>query len=249
MRTLWLLILLAAIACKSKKPTKEKVPLTAVIEQEAPAFKPTVVWKANGNEPFWSLETYSDGTAILRQLGQDSLAFSLGEKINLPSDKGFRFVAKSKQGQLEIRYLRESCKNSMSGALLPYTVAVNFDIKVLNGCGIANFNEELVGEWTLKQLNDKPLASAGRVPVLRFDPENNRISGNNGCNQITGSFTHTAKTISFGQLASTRMACPESPEQEVNAALAAGPFKYSLNANVLTLTTKGLVLVLERGGE
>jgi heat shock protein HslJ len=249
MRKLWLLVLLAAIACKSKKPTEEKVPLTAVVEQEAPAAKPTVVWKANGNEPFWSLETYSDGTAILRQLGQDSLAFSLGEKMTLPNNNGFRFIAKSKKGQLEIRYLRENCKNSMTGALLPYTVAVNFDIKVLNGCGIANFNEELAGEWVLQRINEKSMTSASRVPVLRFDPEMNRVSGNNGCNQITGSFEHTAKTIKFGPIASTRMACPDSPEQEVNASLAAGPFQYSLTGNSLTLTAQGLVLVLARGDE
>jgi len=62
---------------------------------------------------------------------------------------------------------------------------------------------------------------ADRRPHLVFATEG-RVSGSDGCNRLTGRYTVTgANGVSFGEMASTRMACPGSDElaQQFLAAL------------------------------
>ncbi len=46
-----------------------------------------------------------------------------------------------------------------------------------------------------------------RVPEIVFGADG-RVSGSSGCNRFNGSVTVDGKALSFGPLASTRMACP-----------------------------------------
>ena len=50
----------------------------------------------------------------------------------------------------------------------------------------------------------------GKHPHLIFKSEENKIVGYNGCNSINGNFEVNDYKITLSQLASTRMACPES---------------------------------------
>jgi heat shock protein HslJ len=62
--------------------------------------------------------------------------------------------------------------------------------------------------WNLAQLYSEEISYSGsKAPHLRFEAE--RVSGNDGCNNIFGPYKHMEDHLSFGLLASTRMACPQ----------------------------------------
>jgi heat shock protein HslJ len=62
--------------------------------------------------------------------------------------------------------------------------------------------------WNLAQLYEEEIAYSGaKPPHLRFEAE--RVTGSDGCNNIFGPYRHKEDHLSFGLLASTRMACPQ----------------------------------------
>lgn len=66
-------------------------------------------------------------------------------------------------------------------------------------------------KWELVQLNGQALAGAqnGNTPHLIFLAAEQRIAGSTGCNRIMGSYTLADDgSIQLGQMATTRMACP-----------------------------------------
>jgi len=71
-------------------------------------------------------------------------------------------------------------------------------------------DEALVGTyWKLMLLDGKPVTVADdrREAHLVLD-EDGRVSGSTGCNRLMGSYRLQGDTLTFSQLASTRMACP-----------------------------------------
>lgn len=86
----------------------------------------------------------------------------------------------------------------------------------LSGCrsqykAISDINE-LEGDWNVIELEGKSLQSENPLPFLSFDLNGKRLSGNAGCNRIIGSLDideSNREMISFPQVGSTRMACPD----------------------------------------
>lgn len=108
-------------------------------------------------------------------------------------------------------------------AVLPHdreTIAANKDV--------AQFTPEDIkkgavkGDWAIETVNGKP-AVGETAPFLKFVPAEKRVYGNNGCNTIMGPYTYNAadSTLSFGEMASTMMACGKEgiTDYEINLAL------------------------------
>jgi heat shock protein HslJ len=70
--------------------------------------------------------------------------------------------------------------------------------------------------WKMTELNGAavPAAAKRREPHLVLQPHGNRLTGSGGCNRLMGSYRLTGPSISFGAIASTKMACPEGTAQE-----------------------------------
>jgi len=66
---------------------------------------------------------------------------------------------------------------------------------------------QLDGNWHLRVMNGKEVRKARAI--LDFDAEKMKLSGFDGCNQISGTLKGDEKQMS-SKLASTRMACRES---------------------------------------
>lgn len=86
--------------------------------------------------------------------------------------------------------------------------------------------DELSGRWEVTDVNGsqvKMTAPDAEKPYLGFDVVNGRLSGNAGCNSLMGSFptTEPAGKISFSDVATTRMMCPDM-EVEQNLVQALG---------------------------
>ncbi|MDR0988489.1 MAG: META domain-containing protein [Prevotellaceae bacterium] len=83
----------------------------------------------------------------------------------------------------------------------------------------------LEGEWNIIEVNGSAVVPAPNqsFPFIAFDTHAGRVSGNSGCNRLSGTFDVNAKpgTLDLGKLVSTRMACPDMTlEQKVLGALA-----------------------------
>lgn len=80
---------------------------------------------------------------------------------------------------------------------------------------------ELEGSWDVTLINEKALTD-DQKPFITFDTKERRISGSAGCNRMNGQITTDNANeyyISFGQVATTRMACPGTTEPAMLAAL------------------------------
>lgn len=107
----------------------------------------------------------------------------------------------------------------------------------------------LDGSWSLAGGTAlRPLA--GSVPGLTF--AGTRVSGSAGCNRLTGSVQVQAGRVTFGPLATTRMACAPAVNAQEAAFLrflAEPSLRTSVQGQTLTLTAaSGRTLVFRREG-
>lgn len=172
------------------------------------------VFSAGGNEPGWRLDldekgamlTFLDATPISAPLNADPEPTSDGRRV--------RFGAASAS-------IADSlCRDSATGMPHPYTVGVETADATFTGCGGAPLALLAGVTWKVASLAGQPIPD-GVVPTLLFD-ENGTVSGFSGCNRFTGSFQLTGEGLTFGLLAMTRMACPETQmntEQALSAVL------------------------------
>ena len=94
-------------------------------------------------------------------------------------------------------------------------------------------------KWLLQSIDVEPIALAENqpVPFIQFEPqgETNLAFGNAGCNTFRGPYETGPDSISFGNLASTLMACPEMDlERQFHQALARAS-RFDLDENRLIL--------------
>ena len=82
---------------------------------------------------------------------------------------------------------------------------------LLSGCthsGDATDPPFLETTWNLTELYSENIRYSGsQVPHLRFEAD--RVTGHDGCNNFFGPYKLSDDKLSFGLLASTRMACPQ----------------------------------------
>ncbi|MDB5280054.1 MAG: hypothetical protein JWR61_5009 [Ferruginibacter sp.] len=99
---------------------------------------------------------------------------------------------------------------------------------LLNNCSNTKKQTQVTGgsemlyanQWNLTELNSTPVTE-GKAHLLFFPGQVTRVSGNAGCNNLTGTVELTGvNLIHFLPLATTRMACIEATrEQEFTKAL------------------------------
>jgi heat shock protein HslJ len=100
---------------------------------------------------------------------------------------------------------------------------------------------DLVGtEWVLADFGGSGV-SPGSEATLAF-PQSGRVAGKSFCNRFTGSAQMTAEKVSFGQMASTRMAClPELMDRETRFLKAlADAQRIAMDGPDLLLYSKGM---------
>lgn len=107
----------------------------------------------------------------------------------------------------------------------------------------------LNGDWKVVAVNGTALPAMENVPAFSLDMTTHRIGGNSGCNRLSGEIRHDAaveNSISFANVASTRMACSDmDTENQVLSALNQ-VCAYGMLANGhLALMAEGSTVVLE----
>ncbi|UCH30397.1 MAG: META domain-containing protein [Myxococcales bacterium] len=92
--------------------------------------------------------------------------------------------------------------------------------------------------WALLELNGKPITVTvnAKAPYLELNSKKASAYGFGGCNRFFGSYEATERSLKFGALGATRMACPEGmdQEQELFTALASTT-RYEIHGSKLLL--------------
>ncbi|WP_316822773.1 META domain-containing protein [Pedobacter gandavensis] len=97
-------------------------------------------------------------------------------------------------------------------------------------------------KWTLSKINGQGVSSDRAF--IKLDDKGNKFNGSGGCNGIFGSFTYNPKTksLSFGNIASTMMACADEKLNKLET-----DFTKALGDQTFRLETSGTTLTLYKG--
>ena len=104
--------------------------------------------------------------------------------------------------------------------------------------------------WVLTEMRGVPVQLSGtnRDAYISFFPEEKRISGNGGCNRVTGNYTLDKKSeIRFTEVASTKMSCPDINFENAFLSTLDKVDRYEVNGNVMLLKDGNEVLLIFEG--
>lgn len=109
--------------------------------------------------------------------------------------------------------------------------------------------EFLSGTWKLFNISGEEAASKfgadqTKIPTLAFNFQDNKITGNSGCNMYNAKFSLDKNTLVVGPIMSTRMACPNlEGEAQFTQAISDTSIITMPDANVLQFAKGGNVLL------
>lgn len=190
----------AALAAAGCRPASME-PTTPSIQAQVP----TMPYRARGNEPFWSIEVRGD--ALHWNTPDTSAPVVWSSRSRSERADGFDAVATRNGATLALSATHVLCRDSMSGMPYPHTVTVRVDGHEVRGCG-GEARELLDGrQWTVSSIDARPTTDA--MPTLAF-LDDGSASGFAGCNRWTSPLRLTGEGLSFENVASTMMACPEA---------------------------------------
>ena len=172
---------------------------------------------AIGNEPFWSLDLDFEKEFQFKNID--------GLVINVPASEGLkamdadvtRYRSVNETYEIIIQIIHQDCSDTMSDDVFYFKVIVDYkkindkDYITLHGCGNFVPDYRLHNIWVIESLENKNLNEIEFMkghPMLEIDLVKNRISGQDGCNNIMGSVRCENGTLVFGVMAGTMMACP-----------------------------------------
>ncbi|GIX38890.1 MAG: hypothetical protein KatS3mg127_2129 [Silanimonas sp.] len=164
----------------------------------------TAIWQAHGNEPFWMIAVEGD-TLIWTSPDSEPIVWTGLTRSERPD--GFDLHAVREPHHLSVSATTSVCRDGMASMPYPHTVAIKLDGKQLAGCGGDPMSLLAFGEWTVASVGGEPTDE--HPPTLQFLPEG-RAAGFAGCNRWTSGTALSGEGISFTQVATTMMACPEA---------------------------------------
>ncbi|KIO51396.1 META domain-containing protein [Flavobacterium hibernum] len=252
MKKVLLLCVLAAVtlSCKSvavKNSNMEETTSKTTSDEE----DLTVYFKATGNEPFWGLKIGKDKTVFTSLIeGMESISFKSVEPIRAMDANVKMYKLNNGKTSATVTIQQFDCQDSMSGEKSPYTVKVEINGKILNGCGKYITDYRLHDIWVLEELNGKKVSLTDfqrELPRIEIHAAENRFMGFGGCNSISGSIFYEKDLLRFSNMISTLMACaPGNKEDEFTKALQSTT-TYTVGNNRLTLSNpSGKLLVFKK---
>lgn len=198
-----------------------------------------------GNEPYWSIDMDFDKSFTFAEMNASPIHVPAVQGTSIKSPRTDYYQAITEKADLSITLIEQSCQDSMSGEIFSHAVEVTLklsgsqDKHTFTGCGEYLPDTRLYGTWQFSAINETPLAADAYMkglPTISLSAENNRLSGHDGCNRLMGGFSIQKNTLSFKQLASTMMACPDKEGAvNINPIIANQTFDYRIEKNNLLL--------------
>lgn len=167
-----------------------------------PANGTSRVFRAQGNEPFWSLQI-AGAALTFRTPDGDSVSVQSAREEHV--DGGRRFTAISGGERLVATILDDPCADSMSGMSYPSTVTVRVHGREYHGCGGEPARLLQGAGWIVEEIDGTDVIVGSRV-TLSFGPDG-RVAGRASCNSYSGQYALTGEGLTVSKILSTRMAC------------------------------------------
>ena len=206
--------LLACNGFSNKKTPLYKIPetpknvLAPVLQNQ---FNRGVDFIASGKEiAEWKLEMNFDDS--IRFVAQDGLSFTIpAVRQQVMADSSLQFNSSITLGKIVISIKNGACNNIESlNNEIAKECTVSIGSITYSGCGQFLFDNQLEGKWNLQQYKNVKIEASefkSGIPYLKFSILNNRLSGYDGCNTISGEAAVQGKRIQFSAMASTKKLC------------------------------------------
>lgn len=169
-------------------------------------------FRAIGTEPFWSVRIEHNQMTLSRPYDQQ-VADNIVLTETLANRHGRVYEAQFDGQSLEFRIAHQLCEDQMAGAQYPAQVRLTLNGATFTGCGGNRERLFRGAEWVVEDLAGTGMIDRSRITVEFL--EQGRVAGRASCNRYTGSYQLTGEVLSFGEPATTRMACaPALMKQE-----------------------------------
>lgn len=200
-------------------------------------------YRGLGTEPGWSVLISDSRIEYLGDYGETA--------INVPKPRpiiginGERYETPT----LTVDITHGQCSDGMSDRIYADNVTVITKGQTLRGCGGAILPvQSLAGtSWTIDMLDGKPLADGSRGNSVEFAAD--RLSVRAGCNNMGGSYSVAAQTLTAGPIMATRMACAPDlmAQDQAIGDLLSGPVRMEWRSDgTLLLSGNGHALLLRQ---
>lgn len=199
----------------SSKYLRPAVALAALALATSSGLANEAGFRAQGNEPFWSLRKTADAITF-QPMGGEAVTVTPVPDADT-GDGAETFAATVGGAEFRLTVADRLCVDTMSGMSFPSAVTVKLGEDVYAGCG-GEPAALLSGEWRVTAIDGADLV-ADTEPSLSFDAEGRAVSGNASCNRFFGGFSLTGEGLSFGELGSSMMMCEDAVMAQERALL------------------------------
>ncbi|MDO6390422.1 META domain-containing protein [Pontibacter sp. BT731] len=115
--------------------------------------------------------------------------------------------------------------------------ACNLSEKKNRRYGVEGDTELQSSYWILLSLQDQQFEDnpENQTAYIRFESDNNELTGFTGCNRLTGRYSLTDGSLQLTNLATTRAMCPIIEQENLLMAVLKKVDSYEIAGDVLTL--------------
>lgn len=194
---------------------------------------------AGGSEPFWSLEII--GGRMIYRLDEEEISVQTPRRRPIRGG-GYRYVTR----RLVVEVRPEMCEDEAERAYAD-TVRVTANGYTASGCGGRLLPPATLTHTSWRILAINGAAVAGDDYMMQFDEGS--LSGQAGCNRLSGPYRQRGRRLTAAPIVATRMACPGprlAHERSV-LMLLGGPVRIAFpDGGTMVLTGNGVSIRLER---
>jgi len=218
-------------------------------------FQEGIDFFAFGNEPSWSLDMDFEKSIHFKDL--DGIDFTApAVKPDMAMDANVvRYRSVTDSGEIIVQIHKTECTDNMSGEKFDYTVAIDYkksgekDYRSFKGCGNYVPDYRLHNIWAITEvygINIRGIFKK-KVPMIEINLTENRVSGNDGCNNFNGKVKTANGKIIFGPLASTMKACMDNQElsSKIGKILSDNELDYKFKDNLALYKNGVKIMVLK----
>lgn len=249
-KTVLIFAILLVVSCKTATVKPEiEVTDSSIVASE-------LYFKAQGNEPFWSLEISETMIQFKGLEKENYFNASHVEPIQAMDANVKMYVATTEKGAIRITISQGKCTDSMSGISYNYTVTVELTIgkaaepTIYSGCGTYSIDYRLHDIWVLETLEGKPMLATyflGDLPMLEINSKMANFTGFGGCNKIRGSLFQERETLRFTDILSSKMACDAHNKEDQFLKSLQSSTAYEIKDNRLYLSNPdGIKIVFKK---
>ena len=209
-------------ACKTGSKTSMKkiiatqrsiMPADSIIQKQ----KRGIDLVATGNVPVtWSLDIDFDEMVYFRATDGNVLNVLPSFNKKEITTETEMYSTQTDAGELIIHIFNSPC--SGTGEQFSKKVEVKLKNTTYTGCGKYLYDRQLNDIWILEMLNNAtqvPAAFSKGLPYLEFNLLTNKMTGSDGCNNISSAIEIKGNRIKFSPLISTKMACNNNKVEKI----------------------------------